>query len=86
MQSCSIAEAAAFRKTVRALLRAVHFDAKAVLDLPNGQVAHLYQVVALLFSDAPDLLYTKVTKFIVGSCTVHLWIEAFSERYTWCDN
>ncbi|XP_022685640.1 uncharacterized protein LOC111258539 isoform X2 [Varroa jacobsoni] len=73
MQSCSIAEAAAFRKTVRALLRAVHFDAKAVLDLPNGQVAHLYQVVALLFSDAPDLLYTKG----LADCPLPRLVETF---------
>ena len=60
MRSDKIHQAVLFRKKVRAVLSAVRFDAKAVAELPGGQVSHLYKTVATLFSGAPELLYTKV--------------------------
>ncbi|OQR75566.1 hypothetical protein BIW11_08334 [Tropilaelaps mercedesae] len=73
MQASCIAEAAAFRKTVRALLNVVQFDAKSVADLPKAQIAHLYQVVAVLFTDAPDLLYTRG----LADCPLPRLLETF---------
>lgn len=65
MRSDQIQQAVLFRKKVRAVLSSVRFEAKAVAELPSGQISHLYRTVSLLFSEAPELLYTKVRLHLI---------------------